>query len=225
MSFKAVIFDLDGVIVSTDEYHFQGWKRLADEEGIYFDRAINERLRGVSRMESLNIVLEKSQKVYTEIEMQELATRKNEYYKKLLQKITNDDILPGVNIFLEELKEKGIKVAIASSSKNSPVILERIGLDSYFDATADGNDITRSKPDPEVFLLAAKKLQIEPQKCIGIEDAEAGVDSINAAGMFSVGIGFAANYAKAHYRINDLTELCISNLSGAYSLYQSGERL
>jgi beta-phosphoglucomutase len=142
MSIKGIIFDLDGVIVSTDEYHYQAWQRLADEENIYFDRQTNERLRGVSRMASLEILLEKSQKQYTDAEKNEMAARKNSCYRQLLGRLGPADILPGAMDFIIAARQKAIKVAIGSSSRNSPFILERIGLSDYFDATSDGNDIT-----------------------------------------------------------------------------------
>lgn len=207
MSRKAVIFDLDGVIVTTDEYHYKAWKRMADEEGIYFDREINENLRGVSRMESLEIILRKSEKVYSDEEKALLALRKNNYYRTLLDNITSKDILPGVENVLKGLKELGIKAAIGSSSKNAPVILERIGLNNCFDAIADGNGIKNSKPDPEVFLLAANLLDISPKECVVVEDAEAGIEAALAAGMKAVGVGYAANYGKVHYGVQDLSML------------------
>lgn len=206
MDIQAVIFDLDGVILSTDEYHYEAWKRMADEEGIYFDKEINENLRGVSRMESLEIVLKKSQKNYTEEEKLELAARKNEYYKLLLNRLTGSDILPGVMRVLNELKERGIKIAIGSSSKNAPFILRKIGLGDYFYAIADGNGIKNSKPDPEVFLLASKKLQVEPEKCLVVEDADAGIEAALAGGMKVIGVGYASNNEKAHYRMESLAE-------------------
>ena len=209
---KAIIFDLDGVIVSTDTCHYQGWKRIADEEGIYFDKEINERLRGVSRMESLEIVLERAEKKYTEEQKLEMATRKNEYYKELIKTLTPKDILPGVSVFLEALKAKGIKIAIGSSSKNSPLILKGIGLDKYFDATADGNDISRSKPDPEVFLVAAKKLNISPENCMVVEDAEAGIDAALAAGMKVLGVGFASSIERATIRAKDLAAVTVEDV-------------
>jgi len=220
MSLKAVIFDLDGVIVSTDEYHYQGWKRMADEEGIYFDREINERLRGVSRMESLNIVLEKSLRQYSDSEKALLAERKNNYYRLLLENITPADILPGVLDALNDLKKRGIKIAIASSSKNAPVILENIELDGYFDAVADGNDIKNSKPDPEVFLLAAERMHVCPSRCAGVEDAVAGIDSIIAAQMLAVGVGFASSYPKAHCRIKDMSAFDFEALLCVYARFQ-----
>lgn len=204
---KAVIFDLDGVIVSTDECHYNGWKQLAGQEGIYFDKEINERLRGVSRMESLEIILERAQKHYTQEQKLEMAARKNGYYKELIKELSPDNILPGVSLFLADLKNRGIKIAIGSSSKNSQLILKGIGLDNYFDAEADGNDITRSKPDPEVFLVAAKRLGIPPENCLVVEDSEAGIDAALAAGMKVLGVGFASGTARATIRANDLSSV------------------
>ena len=185
---KAVIFDLDGVIVSTDDCHYRAWKKMADEEGIYFDREINNRLRGVSRMASLEIVLEKANREYSEKEKQEMAERKNNYYKELICELTPDDILTGVTEKLEELKENGIKIAIGSSSKNTPIILKQIGLERYFDAVSDGNNITHSKPDPEVFLKAAEMLGIAPEDCMIVEDADAGIEAGKRAGMKTLAV-------------------------------------
>ena len=194
---KAVIFDLDGVIVSTDGYHYKAWKAMADKEGIYFDEIINNRLRGVSRMASLEIILEKATKTYTEDEKVALATLKNDIYRESLSELTPDDILPGVMNTLEGLKAKGVKIAIGSSSKNTPVILKQIGLYDYFDAVADGNQITHSKPDPEVFLLAAKLVGQDPADCAVVEDAYAGIDAAKAGGMKAVAVGDASKYEKA----------------------------
>ena len=166
---KAVLFDLDGVIVSTDNCHYKAWKQMADEEGIYFDEKINNRLRGVSRMESLAIVLERATKSYSDAEKAALAERKNNYYKELITALTPADILPGAMENLKALKESGIKIAIGSSSKNTPVILKQIGLDSYFDAVSDGNNIKNSKPDPEVFVKAAEMLGIEAGRAGGMK--------------------------------------------------------
>ena len=152
---KGFIFDLDGVIVSTDGLHSLAWKKMADQEGIYFDEQINNRLRGVSRMASLEIVLERSTKVYTDEEKQALAIYKNDIYKELLKSLTPADILPGVADTLNELRARGYKLAIGSSSRNTPAILKYIGLEGFFDAVSDGNNITNSKPDPEVFIKGA----------------------------------------------------------------------
>ncbi len=189
---KAVIFDVDGVLLSTDEQHYLAWKQLADEEGIYFDRTINGRLRGVSRMQSLDIILEKAGKAYSEQEKLALAERKNNNYKELIGRITPEDVLPGVIKCLESFKKLGLRLATGSSSKNAPELLRRTGLDDYFEVTADGNEISRSKPDPEVFLVAAGKLELEPQSCLVVEDAVAGVEAAKAGGFRSLAVGDAA---------------------------------
>lgn len=212
MRITAVIFDLDGVIVSTDEYHYQAWKQISDQEEIYFNREINEQLRGVSRMESLEIILSHSDNSYSEKEKQLLAQRKNAIYCELLNKLSPNDILPGVINLLLSLKAMEIKVAIGSSSKNTPFILEQIGLASCFETIADGNSITNSKPDPEVFLLAAKKLGVAPEECVVIEDAQAGIDAAIAAGMLAVGVGTAASCVNAHLKLKDLSNLNIDQL-------------
>lgn len=206
---KAVIFDLDGVIVSTDDCHYRAWKKMADEEGIYFDREINNRLRGVSRMTSLEIVLEKANREYSEKEKQEMAERKNNYYKELICELTPNDILTGVTEKLDELKENGIKIAIGSSSKNTPIILKQIGLDKYFDAVSDGNNITHSKPDPEVFLKAAEMLNIAPENCMIVEDADAGIEAGKRAGMKTLAVQGANG---ADFKAKNLTECDWVNL-------------
>lgn len=212
MEIKAVIFDLDGVVVSTDDCHYQGWQQLADEQGIYFDRAINERLRGVSRMESLAILLERSTRCYLPEEKIQLAERKNNYYRQLIQRLTPADILPGVLTVLNDLRSAGIKLAIGSSSKNSPIILARIGLADFFDAEADGNDIQRSKPDPEVFLLAAQRLAVAPEKCLVVEDAEAGVTAALNANMPVLAVGSAAGDPRATISAENLTAITASKM-------------
>jgi len=204
---KGIIFDLDGVIVSTDEYHYLAWKHIADEVGIPFDRKINDQLRGVSRMESLEIILKSSRRNYTDSEKLALADRKNSIYRDLLNQLTPDAILPGVRESLEHLHRKGIKLAIGSSSKNTPMILERIALADQFDACADGNQIRNSKPDPEVFLLAAQKLDLPPSECLVVEDAEAGIEAAIRGGMESLAVGSAASDPRATYRANELSQI------------------
>lgn len=212
LKYKAVIFDLDGVIVCTDECHYKGWKKLADEENIYFDREINQRLRGVSRMESLEIVLERAKKSYTAEEKAEMAERKNNYYREYIKGLTPADVLPGVMDFCEFLRANGVKLAIGSSSKNTPAILKGIGLDTYFDAVADGNQITKSKPDPEVFLLAAKLVGIDPADCMVVEDAEAGVEAALAGGMDVLGLGKAVENTNATYKASGLNTFDVAKL-------------
>ena len=210
LEIKGVIFDLDGVIVSTDNCHYEAWKLLADGEGIYFDREINERLRGVSRMESLDIVLEKSTKIYTIEEKNELATIKNNYYRRAIEHLTPNDILPGVIECLAMLKEKGILVAIGSSSKNAKPILNKIGLDTEFDAIVDGNDISESKPHPEVFIKAGLAIGISPENCLVVEDADAGVQAAIAANMRVLGVGAASKNPLCNYSAKNLNEFDFS---------------
>ena len=207
MEYKGIIFDLDGVICHTDKYHYQAWKKLADKVGIYFDEKINNRLRGVSRMESLEIILEKSDKTYDEQEKIRFAEEKNSLYKELLQKMTPEDLSQEVKTTLEQLKEKGFKLAIGSSSKNAKFILERIGLSEFFDAVSDGNNITQSKPSPEVFLKAAEYLGLEPGACLVVEDAEAGLQAAVNGGMDCAGIGDASGSSLATYKLNSFKDL------------------
>lgn len=204
---QGVIFDLDGVLVSTDELHYAAWKRLADREEIYFDRAINDRLRGVSRMASLEIILERAGRTYSEDEKQEMASFKNGLYVDLLDGLTPADVLPGVIETLDGLAARGVHTAVGSSSKNAKKILEKTGLLDRFDAVADGTDVTRSKPDPEVFLCAAKKLGVEPALCAVVEDAEAGIEAAKAGGMTALAVGGARKSPHADKRLNDIREL------------------
>jgi beta-phosphoglucomutase len=208
MKYKAVIFDLDGVICFTDEYHYLAWKELADELNIPFDRTINERLRGVSRMDSLEIILEKyTGPALSDEEKERLATKKNDIYRKSLEKMSPADLSDEVRETLNALRDKGLKLAIGSSSKNTKFILQRIGLEGFFDAISDGTNITRSKPDPEVFLKAAEFVLEEPKDCLVIEDAEAGIDAAVAGGFDGAGIGSAANYSKATYHLSSFKDI------------------
>ena len=209
MKIKAVLFDLDGVIVTTDDCHYKAWKMMADDEGIYFDRKINERLRGVSRMESLQIILEKANKEYTDDEKNTLAEKKNNIYVDLIQELTPQDILPGVIKNLNILKENGIKIAIASSSKNTKTILKQIGLIDCFDAISDGNNIKNSKPDPEVFLKAADMVGVAYEDCLVIEDADAGILAGKAAGMKTVAV---ANAVGGENHVSSLDEIDLITL-------------
>lgn len=209
---RAVLFDLDGVIVSTDEFHYQGWQRLADEEGVYFDRQINERLRGVSRMESLEILLERSPRTYSEEEKQAMAARKNGYYAKLIKTLTPTDLLPGARETVMELKAQGIKVAIASSSKNACPILESIGMSTTFDAVATGHDIERTKPHPEIFLVAAQHCGIPADECLVVEDAAAGVEGAIRAGMRVLAVGSAAQDPRATAHNADLATITVDQI-------------
>lgn len=201
MKYRGIIFDLDGVICHTDKYHYQAWKQVADKLGIYFDETINNRLRGVSRMESFEIILENYDGVMSGDEKVRYTTEKNEIYKELLKKMSPADLSPEVKETLDELRERGHKLAIGSSSRNACFILGQLGLDGYFDAVSDGNQITHSKPDPEVFLLAADMIGEKPEDCLVVEDARAGLMAAKAGGMDGAGIGDAADCELADYHL------------------------
>lgn len=207
MKYKGIIFDLDGVICSTDEYHYQAWKALADRLNIPFDRTINNRLRGVSRMESLEIILEKAAGQYSQKEKTAFAEEKNARYRELLHQMSAADLSDEVRNTLNALRDKGVRLAIGSSSKNTPFILDRIGLGDFFEAVADGNCITRSKPHPEVFLKAAAMLEIAPGDCLVVEDARAGVEAAAAGGFDCAAIGDAFGDARARWHLNSFGEL------------------
>ncbi len=205
---KAVIFDLDGVICFTDKYHYQAWKALADRLGIYFDEKINNRLRGVSRMASLEIILENSDKTYTDEEKAAFAEEKNNTYLKLLENMSPADLTDEVKNTLIGLREKGLKLSIGSSSKNTKTILAHLGLGDFFDAIADGTDITHSKPDPEVFLVSAQKLGIAPEDCAVVEDALAGIQAAKAGGMTALALGGdAENCGLEDYSLTSFSDL------------------
>lgn len=207
MKYRGIIFDLDGVICFTDKYHYQAWKEMADGIGVYFDEQINNRLRGVSRMASLDIILERSERQYTQEEKEALAARKNELYQKLLHQMTPDGLSKEVKDTMDALRAGGAKLSIGSSSKNTKLILKQIGLDGYFDAVSDGTNITRSKPDPEVFLKAAEYLHMQPSECLVVEDAAAGVEAAAAGGFDSAGLLEAAAHPKATYRLKTFGDL------------------
>ena len=205
---KAVIFDLDGVICFTDKFHYQAWKALADRLGIYFDEKINNRLRGISRMASLDIILERSSKEYTQEEKEAFATEKNGIYQELLKNMSPADLSGEVKNTLTELRCRGYKLSIGSSSKNTKLILGQLGLGGFFDAIADGTDITRSKPDPEVFLIAARKIGIDPADCAVVEDAKAGIEAAKAGGMTALALfGDAKGCGLEDYNLASFSDL------------------
>ena len=205
---KGIIFDLDGVICFTDEYHYLAWKTIADEMGIPFDRTVNNRLRGVSRMESLEIILEKNPgPALTDEKKRELAERKNGIYRESLGLMSEKDLSDEVRATLDALRAKGLKLAIGSSSKNTPFILGQIGLKDFFDAVSDGNNITRSKPDPEVFLKAAAMLGIAPEHCLVVEDAVSGAEAGHAGGMKVACLGDAAQHQAGDWNMESIREL------------------
>lgn len=204
MHTRACIFDLDGVIVDTAKYHFLAWKRLADQLKINFTREDNERLKGVSRVASLKIILELGHLTPDKKTREEYASLKNKWYIDYISKMTREEILPGSLEFINELKNYGIKVALGSASKNTPLILERVGMDRLFDAVADGNIVHKAKPDPEVFITAAKMINVDPVFCVVFEDAVAGIQAAHNAGMICVGIGSVEVLREADYVVPGL---------------------
>ncbi|HBH49401.1 MAG TPA: beta-phosphoglucomutase [Bacteroidales bacterium] len=199
MNIKACIFDLDGVIVDTAKYHYLAWKRLANEMGFDFTEEDNEQLKGVSRVRSLEILLELGGVKKTAEEQEQLATKKNEWYVEYIVKLKPEEILPGVSKFLDELNDKGIKIALGSASKNAKLILDGLNLTGYFDAIIDGTKVSKAKPDPEVFLKGADELGLQPEECVVFEDAQAGVEAAKNGGMPCIGIGTAENLKGADY--------------------------
>lgn len=194
----ACIFDLDGVIVDTAKYHFIAWRKLANELGFDFSEDENEKLKGISRMDSLNLILQWGGIELNEETKVDLATKKNEWYRSYILKMQNEEILEGVLPFLTQLKSKGLRLGIGSSSKNATTILQQIEIDSWFDVIIDGTKLTKSKPDPQVFLLGASALKINPNECIVFEDAAKGVDAALAGGFYTVGIGKEEVLGHAH---------------------------
>jgi len=209
---KAVIFDLDGVIVDTAHYHYLAWKRLANELGIELSLADNERLKGVSRIESLNIILQLGTITLSEHDKELLANKKNTWFVDYVERMVPEEIFPGVLQLLKNLKANGIKVALASSSKNAKAVIKLLHIQQEFDVVVDGTMITHSKPNPEIFLLAAQKLGLDPKECLVFEDAEAGVEAAVAAGMACVGVGSVAQLSKADKVISKTGEFDIAML-------------
>ena len=208
-SYEGVIFDLDGVICSTDRYHYLAWKRIADRLGIPFNEQINGRLRGISRMDSLEIILEGYDGSLTQARKEALAEEKNALYRASLADMSPDDLQQDVRRTLDALRAAGLRLAIGSSSRNTRFILERLGLADFFDAVSDGTNITRSKPDPQVFLMAADFLSLPPARCLVVEDAQSGIAAAKAGGFDSAGVGDAAAFATYPMeRISDLIAIC-----------------
>jgi beta-phosphoglucomutase len=209
---EGVIFDLDGVITDSAEYHYRAWKRLAEELDLPFDRAFNEQLKGLSRMDSLEKILAQDNRTLPAEEKLALATRKNAYYRDLIADLSPQDLLPGIGELLIELKQAGIRIGLASASKNAPTVLERLGIADAFDTIVDPARLAKGKPDPEIFLTAAKQLNIPPTHCLGIEDAEAGIQAIQGAQMFAVGVGDERAMQQADWAVSSTAELTLSAL-------------
>ena len=206
---KAFIFDLDGVIVDTAKYHYLAWKNIASELGFNFTEEQNEQLKGVSRVRSLEILLNIGKVKLSEEKKEELLLEKNNEYLEYVNKMNSDEILPGIVELLDFLEYQKIQFALGSASKNAPLILKKVGLYNKFSAIVDGNDVSKAKPDPEVFLIAAEKLNADPQDCFVIEDALAGIQAANFAGMTSVAIGDKKLLYEADYNLANTEELSI----------------
>lgn len=212
---KACIFDLDGVVVDTAKYHYLAWKRLANEFGFDFDEHLNEKLKGVSRKESLELILKWANVSISDIEKLDAAKRKNDWYIEYVAKMTAAEILPGVVAFLDELKANDIRIALGSASRNSMMCLERIGLLNYFDVIVDGNKVETAKPNPEVFIIGATELGLKPFQCVVFEDAQVGIEAANAGGFFSVGVGDALVLKDANLVIKTFEDFTLNKLREA----------
>ena len=210
---KAVLFDLDGVLVSTDEYHYRSWKKLSDEEGFdFFDQEFNHKFRGVARMECVEIITKASGRNYSPKQKQELADRKNRYFAESLLSVTTEVLLPGALSALQELRSRGIKTAVASNSRNAVTIIKQVKIEHLLDAIVDGHQIENSKPDPEVFLLAAKKVGVPPAHCLVVEDAITGIESAKRAGMKVLGIGTKERLPNANIVVPNLSAISVDEL-------------
>ncbi len=207
MKYKGIIFDLDGVICHTDRFHYQAWQQMADEIGIHFDETINNRLRGVSRRESLDIILESHPVQLNEAEKEYYLSKKNDLYIALLKQMSPADLSGEVKSTMDKLRSQGILLAVGSSSKNAKSILKQLGLENYFDAVSDGTNISRSKPDPEVFLQASEYLGLEPSSCLVVEDALAGIKAAQAANMDCAAYGNGTKYNLANYNLQHFSDL------------------
>lgn len=203
---QAVIFNLDGVLVTTDACHFEAWKKMAKEHGIPFDQSTYERIRGMSRLDGLDIILRKARRPYSPGEKWALATRKNDLYMECIAQLGTECVLPGAQETVMKLKDIGYKIAVGSSSQNAVFILKQLGIREFFDAVADGNQIERLKPDPEVFLLAAHKLGMAPEQCLVVEDSPDGILAARAGGMMSLGVREAASCPQADFSAASLLE-------------------
>lgn len=216
---KAFIFDLDGVITDTAEFHYLSWKKLAEEVGISFDKQFNERLKGISRMESLELILQLDTSLLktSNEEKVKLANKKNEFYLELAESLNEENVLPGIENLLKHIKKRNIKIALGSASENAKNVVKKLGLSNYFDYIVDASKVKKGKPDPETFIIAADYLGIPYKECIGIEDAAAGIEAINKANMFSVGVGSVENLSQANYLVEDTSKLDFEEIIKKYS--------
>lgn len=205
------IFDLDGVITDTAKFHYQAWKALADSLGISIDETFNETLKGISRMDSLDRILAHGHRenAFTPAEKEALAQQKNDHYVQLLEHLTTEDVLPGVVPLLQQAQARHIPCAVASASKNAPLILEKLGVRAYFATIVDPDSLSKGKPDPEIFLAAADSIGVLPQNAIGFEDAQSGIDGLKAAGIYAVGLSANQPLLGADMQVSEMTELSV----------------
>ncbi|HBI2045170.1 beta-phosphoglucomutase [Enterococcus faecalis] len=208
------IFDLDGVITDTAKFHYQAWKALADSLGISIDETFNETLKGISRMDSLDRILAHGHRenAFTPAEKEALAQQKNDHYVQLLEHLTTEDVLPGVVPLLQQAQARHIPCAVASASKNAPLILEKLGVRAYFATIVDPDSLSKGKPDPEIFLAAADSIGVLPQNAIGFEDAQSGIDGLKAAGIYAVGLSASQPLIGAEMQVSEMTELSVDAL-------------
>lgn len=208
------IFDLDGVITDTAKFHYQAWKALADSLGIPIDETFNETLKGISRMDSLDRILAHGHRenAFTPAEKEALAQQKNDHYVQLLEHLTTEDVLPGVVPLLQQAQARHIPCAVASASKNAPLILEKLGVRAYFATIVDPDSLSKGKPDPEIFLAAADSIGVLPQNAIGFEDAQSGIDGLKAAGIYAVGLSASQPLIGANMQVSEMTELSVDAL-------------
>ncbi|HON51663.1 MAG TPA: beta-phosphoglucomutase, partial [Bacteroidales bacterium] len=209
---EACIFDMDGVLVSTEIYHYKAWKRLADSIGISIDEHFNEQLKGVSRAVCIDLILAHGNVKKTQIEKEQLAAQKNQWFLEYIEHISPQDVFPGVIEFLTDLRANGFKMAIGSASKNAPLLLEKMQIAHYFDAIVDGNTIEKAKPNPEVFLKGAQQLGIAPSACVVFEDALSGVQAAKSAGMYCIGVGSKEHLTLADECISSFTEMTVERI-------------
>jgi beta-phosphoglucomutase len=207
---EAFIFDLDGVLTDTAEYHYLAWKRLAEEENILFTREDNEKLRGVSRRASLELILKGRQ--VSEVKMHEYMNHKNSYYRAYLETLSDKDLIPGSLSLLRELQSKRYRLALASASKNASFVIKRLGIISFFEVIADGNSVKKTKPAPDLFLYAAEKMSLPPETCFVVEDAEAGITAAKAAGMATIGIGPPGRVGSADYIYSSVADIRLEDI-------------
>ncbi|GAA0356788.1 beta-phosphoglucomutase [Bacillus horti] len=225
MKIDAFIFDLDGVITDTAEYHYLAWKALAEELDIPFDRAFNEQLKGVSRTDSLELILERGNKQqdYSDVQKEQFASKKNEHYVTLIEQISPQDILPGIKELIDDIKKEGIAIGLASASKNALSVLESLGLRESFDTIVDAGKVAQGKPHPEIFLTAAEQLHVDPAHCIGVEDAASGVTAIKGAGMFAVAVGDGSILSHADYIVHSTDQLDFQTIIRLYKEYKAAQ--